>query len=143
MIVNGPTVPDVFGASSPKGNYADMSTYGYELSLEWRDGFDLAGKRFNYSIKGTLADYYSVIDRFNNANMSLSEYANQSLDKNYYEGMRIGEIWDLYPMVCGRTKPVSMRLRLPRKLRDNPIIIRSCKHRKPISCIRVILSLKT
>ena len=93
MIVNGPTVPDVFGASSPKGNYADMSTYGYELSLEWRDGFDLAGKRFNYSIKGTLADYYSVIDRFNNANMSLSEYANQSLDKNYYEGMRIGEIW--------------------------------------------------
>ena len=93
MIVNGPTVSDVFGASSPKGNYADMSTYGYELSLEWRDGFDLAGKRFNYSIKGTLADYYSVIDRFNNANMSLSEYANQSLDKNYYEGMRIGEIW--------------------------------------------------
>ena len=93
MIVNGPTVPDVFGASSPKGNYADMSTYGYELSLEWKDGFDLAGKRFNYSIKGTLADYYSVIDKFNNANMSLSEYANQSLDKNYYEGMRIGEIW--------------------------------------------------
>ena len=93
MIVNGPTVPDVFGASSPKGNYADMSTYGYELSLEWKDGFDFAGKRFNYSIKGTLADYYSVIDKFNNANMSLSEYANQSLDKNYYEGMRIGEIW--------------------------------------------------
>ena len=93
MIVNGPTVPDVFGASSPKGNYADMSTYGYELSLEWKDGFDLAGKRFNYSIKGTLADYYSVIDKFNNSNMSLSEYANQSLDKNYYEGMRIGEIW--------------------------------------------------
>ena len=139
MIVNGPTVPDVFGASSPKGNYADMSTYGYELSLEWRDGFDLAGKRFNYSIKGTLADYYSVIDRFNNANKSLSEYANQSLDKNYYEGMRIGEIWGF----VSNGLPVSMRLRLPRKLRDNPIIIRSCKHRKPISCIRVILSLKT
>lgn len=93
MIVNGPTVPDVFGASSPKGNYADMSTYGYELSLEWKDGFELAGKRFNYSIKGTLADYYSVIDKFNNTNMTLSEYANQSLNKNYYEGMRIGEIW--------------------------------------------------
>lgn len=93
MIVNGPTVPDVFGATSPKGNYADMSTYGYELSLEWKDGFDLAGKRFNYSIKGTLADYYSVIDKFNNANKSLSENANQSLSGNYYEGMRIGEIW--------------------------------------------------
>lgn len=93
MIVAGPTVPDVFGAASPKGNYADMSTYGYEISLEWRDGFQLAGKKFNYSIKGTLADYYSVIDKYNNANKTLSEYANQSQRGNYYEGMRIGELW--------------------------------------------------
>lgn len=93
MIVSGPTVPDVFGASSPKGNYADMSTYGYEISLEWRDGFELAGKKFNYSIKGTLSDYYSIIDKYNNSNKSLSQYANQSLNGNYYEGMRIGEIW--------------------------------------------------
>ena len=93
MIVAGPTVPDVFGADSPEGNYADMSTYGYELSVEWRDGFELAGKRFNYSIKGTLADYYSVIDKYNNANKSLSTASNQSLAGNYYEGMRIGELW--------------------------------------------------
>lgn len=93
MIVSGPTVPDVFGASSPEGNYADMSTYGYEISLEWRDGFDLAGKRLNYSVKATLADYHSVIDKYNNANKTLSEYANQSLNGNYYEGMRVGEIW--------------------------------------------------
>lgn len=93
MIVAGPTVPDVFGASSPKGNYADMSTYGYELSVEWRNRFKLAGKTFNYSIKGTLADYYSVIDKFNNATYSLSTNGNQSLDGNYYEGMRLGELW--------------------------------------------------
>lgn len=93
MIVAGPSVPDVFGTSSPKGNYADMSTYGYEISLEWRDHFTLAGKRFNYSIKGTLSDYYSVIDKYNNATLSLSTSANQSLAGNYYEGMRIGEIW--------------------------------------------------
>ena len=93
MIVNGPTVPDVFGASTPKGNYADMSTYGYEVSVEWRDKFSLAGKPFNYSIKATLADYYSEIDKFNNATYSLSSNANQSLAGNYYEGMRLGEIW--------------------------------------------------
>lgn len=93
MIVEGTTVPDVFGADSPYGNYADMSTYGYEISLEWRDHFELAGKRFNYSIKGTLADYYSVIDKYNNATKSLSTYADQALAGNYYEGMRIGEIW--------------------------------------------------
>ena len=93
MIVAGPTVPDVFGAPSPKGNYADMSTYGYEISLEWRDHFQLAGKRFNYSVKGTLADYYSEIDKYNNATYSLSSNGNQSLAGNYYEGMRIGELW--------------------------------------------------
>ena len=93
MIVMGPTVPDVFGASSPKGNYADMTTRGYEISLEWHDRLDLAGKPFNYSIKATLADYYSVIDKFNNANYTLSTNANQSLAGNYYEGMRIGELW--------------------------------------------------
>jgi TonB-linked SusC/RagA family outer membrane protein len=93
MIVSGPTVPDVFGASSPKGNYADMSTYGYEITLEWKDNFKLAGKTFNYSIKGTLADYYSIIDKYNNATKSLSTSANQSLAGNYYEGMRLGEIW--------------------------------------------------
>lgn len=93
MIVKGPTVPDVFGADSPKGNYADMTTRGFEISLEWKDRFDLAGKPFNYSIKATLSDYYSVIDKFNNANKTLSTNANQSLAGNYYEGMRIGELW--------------------------------------------------
>ena len=70
-----------------------MSTYGYELSLEWRDAFQVAGKPFNYSIRATLADYYSTIDKFNNANKTLSSNNNQSASGNYYEGMRIGEIW--------------------------------------------------
>jgi TonB-linked SusC/RagA family outer membrane protein len=93
MIVAGPTVPDVFGASSPKGNYADLTTRGYEIAIAWRDGFQLGGKRFNYGIKATLSDYYSVIDKYNNATKSLSTRANQSLAGNYYEGMRIGELW--------------------------------------------------
>lgn len=93
MIIAGPTVPDVFGASSPRGNYADLSTRGFEISAEWRDGFQLAGKRFNYSVKASLSDYYSVIDKYNNATKSLSVRANQSLDGNYYKGMRIGELW--------------------------------------------------
>lgn len=96
MIVAGPTVPDVFGASSPKGNYADMSTYGFELSLEWNDSFEMGNKPFSYSLKATLADYYSVIDKYNNDNNDkfiLKDAANQSLAGNYYNGMRIGELW--------------------------------------------------
>ncbi len=84
MYTVGLTLPEIFGASSPKGNYADMSTYGWEISLTWKDQFQLAGKPFSYEVKGTLADYYSKIDRYNNSTKSLSDY---------YEGMTVGEIW--------------------------------------------------
>lgn len=84
MYTVGPTLPDTFGASSPKGNYADMSTYGYELSVGWNDSFNMAGKPFNYGVKATLADYYTIIDRYNNASRKLSDY---------YAGQRLGEIW--------------------------------------------------
>ncbi len=93
MIVAGPTVPNVFGASSPKGNYADLSTYGFEVSLTWKDQFTLGGKPFGYSFRATLSDYYSIIDKYNNAQKTLSTNANQSLNGNYYEGMRMGELW--------------------------------------------------
>ena len=58
--------------------------YGYEIALSYNDSFKLAGKPFNFGIKATLADYYSIIDRYNNASRKLSDY---------YEGQRLGEIW--------------------------------------------------
>ncbi len=84
MYTVGQTLPDVFGASSPKGNYADMTTKGWELSLTWRDHFQLANKPFNYEIRGTLSDYISTIDKYNNSDGKLSDY---------YKGQRVGEIW--------------------------------------------------
>lgn len=84
MYTVGVTLPEVFGASSPKGNYADMTTKGWEISLAWRDRFQLADKPFNYEIRATLADYTSTIDRYNNATKNLGDY---------YEGQKVGEIW--------------------------------------------------
>ncbi len=84
MYTKGPTLPDVFGATSPKGNYADLTTKGWEITLTWRDQFQLADKPFNYEIRGTLADYIATIDRYNNQDGKLSDY---------YEGQRVGEIW--------------------------------------------------
>ena len=89
MYIVGTTLPDVFGASVPKGNYGEMTTQGYEITVSWRDKFQLAGKPFNYSIKGTLADYVSTIDKYNNATKSIGT----NNDPSYYEGMTIGEIW--------------------------------------------------
>jgi outer membrane receptor protein involved in Fe transport len=84
MYTVGMTLPDVFGADSPKGNYADMTTKGYELSLSWQYKFSLANKPFSYQARVTLHDYTSKIDRYNNSTRSLLDY---------YEGMTVGEIW--------------------------------------------------
>lgn len=84
MYTVGVTLPDVFGATSPKGNYADMTTRGWEVSLTYRDKFTLASKPFNYEVRTTLSDYTSKIDRYNNSTKSLDDY---------YEGQTVGEIW--------------------------------------------------
>ena len=91
MYTVGPTLPDVFGASSPKGNFAEMTTRGYEIALGWDDSGTLLGKPFKYGFHATLADYYSIIDKYNNALKSLSNNAYQG--STYYEGMRLGDLW--------------------------------------------------
>ena len=84
MLTDGMDLPGVYGGSVPKMNAADLSTKGYELSLGWRDEFNLAGKPFSYGIKGSISNSDSYITRFNNKDKILS---------NYYEGMHLGEIW--------------------------------------------------
>ena len=76
-----------------------MKTRGWELSLMWRDQFNLKGSPFNYSVRFVLADSRSFITKFDN-------YVNIT-DKNgnvigqtskwdeYYVGQEIGELWGL------------------------------------------------
>lgn len=84
MYVAGPTLPDVFGATSPKGNYADMTTKGFEITATWKDQFNIGNKPFNYQVRGSVYDYVSTVDKFNNPTKNFN---------NYYEGRTIGEIW--------------------------------------------------
>jgi len=84
MYTIGLTLPAIFGATAPKGNYADLETKGWEMTLSWRDKFNVATKPLNYSIRLTLADNKSVITRYNNPDKILTDY---------YEGQVIGEIW--------------------------------------------------
>ncbi len=85
MLVKGATLPSVYGADAPKENSADLRTRGYELSISWRDEFQLAGKPFGYSVSASLSDYDSHI----------TKYANnpKKLLTDYYVGMELGEIW--------------------------------------------------
>ena len=85
MLTDGIALPAVYGASLPDMNTADLRTKGYELTVNWRDQFQLAGKPFEYSVGFNISDYKSVITKYDNPN--------KSFDKDYYEGMEIGEIW--------------------------------------------------
>ncbi|WP_294534764.1 TonB-dependent receptor [uncultured Bacteroides sp.] len=77
--------PAVLGTTGGKENLANMRTNGWELSLSWNDQIDnVAGSPLNYSIGFGLADSYSTITKYDNPYKALSDY---------YEGMRIGEIW--------------------------------------------------
>lgn len=84
MLSIGETLPDVFGATEPRVNAADLRTKGFDLSLTWRDQFNLMDKPFNYSVRGVLSDYTSEITKFSNP---------AGLLNTYYVGQQLGEIW--------------------------------------------------
>ena len=66
-------------------NSADLRTKGYELSLSWRDEFQLLRRPFTYSVTVTFNDYVTDITKYDNPDRTFA--------KSYYEGMRWGEIW--------------------------------------------------
>ena len=84
MFTVGLSAPAIFGNTVPKGNYADLRTKGWELSLSWHDKIGNTKKPFNYDLRLTLADNRSKITRYNNPDKLLNDY---------YEGQVIGEIW--------------------------------------------------
>lgn len=84
MFTFGLTPPAVFGADVPKGNYADLTTRGWEVSVAWNDKIGASDKPFRYNVRLTLADNKTKIDKYNNPDKLLSDY---------YEGQTLGEIW--------------------------------------------------
>lgn len=84
MLTSSVALPEVFGATEPKENCADLRTYGWEFSLTWRDSFPLAGKRFNYSVSGFLGDRNTYFTKYYNPTKTLS---------SHYKGQKLGEIW--------------------------------------------------
>lgn len=84
MYTQGATLPAVFGADEPKGNYADLRTVGWEIVLGWNDQVNVASKPFQYNVRLTLADNQSKILRYNNETKLLSDY---------YKGQTYGDVW--------------------------------------------------
>ena len=84
MLTASASLPEVFGATEPKENCADLRTYGWEVSLSWKDHFNLGGKPFSYGITGFLGDRRTFITKYDNPTGSISDY---------YVGKELGTIW--------------------------------------------------
>ncbi len=84
MLTPGKQLPSVLGTSEPDENAADLLTKGWELTLGWKDNFDLGSDRFNYSLRFSLADSRAWITKFDNPEGRLTDY---------YVGYEIGTIW--------------------------------------------------
>lgn len=86
MFTPSQPLPATFGASVPKGNFSDLRTNGWELSVNWRDRISSA---VSYSVGVSLADYTATITQYNNPN-GILPYNGVS---TYYKGEKLGEIW--------------------------------------------------
>ena len=86
MLTLGKDLPDVLGAAEPRENAADLETKGWELSLEYRNNFSLAGKSLGFNTRFVISDSRSTITNFDNPNRNLTQF---------YVGQELGEIWGL------------------------------------------------
>lgn len=87
MLAPSQELPAVLGSNSPSQNAADLSTKGWELSLNYKNSFILSKKTFAYDARITLSDSRSRITKYNNAG--------QTFSAAYRPGQVIGEIWGL------------------------------------------------
>ena len=86
MLTAGAQLPNVIGTGEPLENAADLKTVGWDLTINWRDRFMLAGKPFNYGVGFNIGDSRAWITKFSNETGTLDDY---------YEGYEIGSIWGL------------------------------------------------
>jgi len=86
MLTAGQELPGVLGTTVPAQNSADLRTKGWELSVSYKDRFNLGAKPFSFDAKVFLSDSKSKITHFKN---------DQQLFSGYREGQTIGEIWGL------------------------------------------------
>lgn len=84
MLMEGKTLPAVYGASSPKMNVADLRTKGWEMSISWADKFIVASKPLNYQLSFGLGDNTSKVTKYDNPDCTLTDP---------YVGQQLGEIW--------------------------------------------------
>ncbi len=86
MLAPGLQLPGAVGANAPDQNAADLSSKGWELSMQWRDNI----KEWRYNIGFNIADSKTKITKYDN---EAGLFYDPVTNSNFREGMEIGEIW--------------------------------------------------
>jgi len=92
MISAGVDVPKTYGASSPKRNFGELTTNGWELSLTYDKSF---GNGLTISLLGTFSDAISKITKFATTSGTILTGSGETggYVTNNYEGKTMGELW--------------------------------------------------
>lgn len=86
MVGPGVELPAILGATVPSTNNTDLTTFGWELSIGWRDKVDELG----YGVKLNISDNQTRIDKYPNPTNSLSKYMAGELTGDIYGYTTIG-----------------------------------------------------
>lgn len=86
MVGPGIELPSTLGTDVPKTNNCDLTTYGWELTAQWRDNIG----DFSYGIKLNISDSQTRIDKYPNPTNSLSKYRAGEVTGNIYGYTTIG-----------------------------------------------------
>lgn len=86
MVGSGVELPAILGATVPSTNNTDLTTFGWELSIGWRDKVG----EFGYGVKLNISDNQTRIDKYPNPTNSLSKYMAGELTGDIYGYTTIG-----------------------------------------------------
>ena len=86
MVGPGVELPAILGATVPSSNNTDLTTFGWELSIGWRDKVGELG----YGVKLNISDNQTRIDKYPNPTNSLSKYMAGELTGDIYGYTTIG-----------------------------------------------------
>ncbi|MDR1090679.1 MAG: SusC/RagA family TonB-linked outer membrane protein [Prevotella sp.] len=87
MIIAGDALPATFGTAAPKGNFGELRTRGWELSLDFNHRF---ANGIGINATATLSDAATYITKGTDWK---TDWKDRSIGNAYATGARYGDIW--------------------------------------------------
>ncbi|MDR0692316.1 MAG: SusC/RagA family TonB-linked outer membrane protein, partial [Prevotellaceae bacterium] len=87
MIITGDALPATYGTSAPKGNYGNVRTRGWDITIDFNHRFE---NGIGINAMATLSDAVSVITK--GADYK-TPWVNRSISETYATGATYGDIW--------------------------------------------------